>query len=883
MNEDSLCGSEVQIPDQLCRNDLRFILTARSEKKPIEKQWESEANYPYSHTTLSLHLKKGGGYGMYPAPGSSLIIIDADNVSRLDARRALDGFPETFTVETGGSTSECPKRHYYYQIDGDPLEGRRTFRDPTTNEHLGEMFAQHPEGGKGYVIGPGSLHPSGNVYRVLCDAPIATLAWEQWTQFFESVHWNRKQAHNISTPRVQTSAENHSGSLGNALNLKVTNVWPIPTTAQKSGDEVKFAHPVHGSTTGTNLGYNVQKDVWHCYRCGSGGDALLALAVDAGIINCEDAHSGALEDPKLMKAVKEVARNRGFPVAEVEEQQRSEWLQREVATRKAIEEECPSPSTLEVGVQCERPVIQINERQLNAVTEDVIQALLKRNDPPKVFVRGGVLVRIDTDENRRPNIRIMTDDLIRYALSDAADYVELRKSDRGEKRVDTHPPMAVARNVLAFPGLCELFPTLLGVIETPTIVSDGRLITKPGYDAATGLYYLPATDLLVPEVPENPTAEDITASRALIEEIICDFPFIVNENTPGASRANALAAMVSPHLRGLIDSVTPLAVLDKTTAGTGASLLAKAIGVIVLGSVPPMLKPPENEAEWEKKLFSSLLASRTLVVFDNLTHKLTSAAFALVLTAPVYEGRLLGRSENVTVPQMTNWMVTGNNVQIGGDIARRCYRIRMDADCARPWQKPVDKFIHPDILAWCAKNRGRIIGAILTLARAWIQAGRPQAKDEVIIGGYEQWSRVVGGVLSHAGIIGFLKNLDALYDEADDDTAAWAIFLERLHKVILEKYFRGDFTAAQLTTYLREVGSQDADLDRSLFGVLPDNLADAYPRKESFSRVLGNALAQRNEKWFPNGFRVKRKQGEKKHGAVVWIVEYQKGKDMDKD
>jgi RecA-family ATPase len=43
-----------------------------------------------------------------------------------------------------------------------------------------------------------------------------------------------------------------------------------------------------------NFWINSNKNIWHCFRCGSGGGVLSAIAVQEGLINCSDAKSGAI-------------------------------------------------------------------------------------------------------------------------------------------------------------------------------------------------------------------------------------------------------------------------------------------------------------------------------------------------------------------------------------------------------------------------------------------------------------------------------------------------------------------------------------------------------------------------------------------------------------
>ena len=81
------------------------------------------------------------------------------------------------------------------------------------------------------------------------------------------------------------------------------------TLAQKSTQEWHGAHPTHGSSTGVNLDVNTHKGLWHCWRHGTGGDALSLLAVCEGLVACADLQPGALGGT-IFARVLEVARTR---------------------------------------------------------------------------------------------------------------------------------------------------------------------------------------------------------------------------------------------------------------------------------------------------------------------------------------------------------------------------------------------------------------------------------------------------------------------------------------------------------------------------------------------------------------------------------------------
>jgi hypothetical protein len=73
--------------------------------------------------------------------------------------------------------------------------------------------------------------------------------------------------------------------------------------ARKSQAELAGAHPQHGSSTGDNFNVNVNKGLWHCWRHGTGGDALALIAVCEGLLACEQMGSGALRGDLFTRVV----------------------------------------------------------------------------------------------------------------------------------------------------------------------------------------------------------------------------------------------------------------------------------------------------------------------------------------------------------------------------------------------------------------------------------------------------------------------------------------------------------------------------------------------------------------------------------------------------
>jgi hypothetical protein len=301
-----------------------------------------------------------------------------------------------------------------------------------------------------------------------------------------------------------------------------------------------------------------------------------------------------------------------------------------------------------------------------------------------------------------------------------------------------------------------------------------------------------------------------------------------------------------------------------TIRGTGKSLLAEIVALIHTGSDGAMQPAPArgDESEWRKMLGAVLSNGSALKIFDNVDHRLESASLALAVTASTWTDRILGESRTVTLPVRCTWIATGNNLQLGGDLPRRCYWIRLDAGTFHPWQR--DGFRHPDLKQWVREHRGELVGALLTIARAWFVSGKPTSSVGTL-GSFDSWAKTVGGMLTHAGVTGFLGNLDRLYEESDPSQLQWEAFL-----LALDDSFDGrNFTIKELI----EVMPTDSELSQAL----PDELADE-DRKGSLQRRLGRAFSERvSRRYGANGLHLM-KAGTSRNKVVLWRVLGQDGR-----
>jgi putative DNA primase/helicase len=128
----------------------------------------------------------------------------------------------------------------------------------------------------------------------------------------------------------------------------------------------------------------------------------------------------------------------------------------------------------------------------------------------------------------------------------------------------------------------------------------------------------------------------------------------------------------------------------------------------------------------------------------------------------------------VTVPIRCVWICTAINPSLGDEIARRIARVRIDPQMETPWERT--GFRHPDLRQWVRNHRGELLWAMLTLIRHWAIQGRPQGDE--LMGSYESWAEVIGGILKAADIPGFLGNRQEVYRQSHAEAEAIGVLVE---------------------------------------------------------------------------------------------------------
>lgn len=328
--------------------------------------------------------------------------------------------------------------------------------------------------------------------------------------------------------------------------------------------------------------------------------------------------------------------------------------------------------------------------------------------------------------------------------------------------------MEVVRDMMAFAD--DHLPQIRGIIHSPTYYGKGELQIQEGYNFSTGLFYA-SNGLKIPRISQDPTdAEVEKAAKLLLDEVFVDFPF-----RDKASKANLIGLCVLPFVREMIPGPTPLHLIDSPEMGTGKSKMAEAVARIALGREPGMIENISSDEECIKKIFADLRQGKPMIVVDNLTGNINFPSLNMMATTTLINGRILGQSKTEEVPNRATWILTGNNVDVDGDISRRVVWIRLDAKSERPFEEKRE-FKHPKLMTWIQENRGSLVWACLTLIQNWIAKGKPGSR--VHLASFEEWADVIGGILESAGIDGFLGNRDEFLARANTTRSEWDIFVE---------------------------------------------------------------------------------------------------------
>jgi hypothetical protein len=453
------------------------------------------------------------------------------------------------------------------------------------------------------------------------------------------------------------------------------------------------------------------------------------------------------------------------------------------------------------------------------------------------------------------------------------------------------------------------FPVIENVSTVPVLDPDGNLQTKKGYIPSIRTFlnveegdWLPVSEVITPEELEKawaillesirdfPFSDDFTGNDAepikLTETDEDGFP-LPNLDRGASSRMNAIAMIVQRFARALIKGPCPAYFIDKAEAGTGAGYLTNVMACPITGETATGIIMAANDDEFRKNITAAIIGGAPYVFVDNIDRKITSTAFAILLTSGRWRDRILGQSVQTDIEVDSTWVLTGNNASFTYELSRRFVPIRLDANVPNPaFERGNKDFKHTDHPQWLKDNRREVVWAACTIAKAWVNAGMVMAQayrnngvtidgethnlDHMVLNSFDAYVNVMGGifvtsaqVLNSPYPLQFLANREGFLNDTKDDTREED---EAVQDMFAAFGTKEPFTARDL--FLRGT-------DR-----LTGKLKDVYPVRgkddDDTTRKLGNWLGKQVSK---RTFKVETKDGTT---TIVKLVKGGRGKNLRK-
>lgn len=495
-----------------------------------------------------------------------------------------------------------------------------------------------------------------------------------------------------------------------------------------------------------------------------------------------------------------------------------------------------------------RPVIEVAGGQLPQIVDQAEEMLAQAGgiyQRDRLLVRAVRSVPISPPRGvRRPEGSLVIQPISAPWLADELTRIAawLKFDARTNKMRPVDCPQRYAETLMARAEWS--FPTLLGLIEAPTLRSDGSILDRPGYDDETGLLYDPH-GVTFPSIPGKPSQEDAIAALKVLGEILEEFPFERHED-----HAVAVSAILTALIRRALRTA-PLHGFSAPKMRSGKSLLADVASLIAAGRPASVLSQAKDPEEEKKQLLALLMEGDPIVCIDNIERPLWSDALCSILTQETWRQRLLGINRTATVPTSVTFLATGNNLVLAGDLSCRAIVCYLDPDCDRPEEREFRRDLYKHI----PEHRPELVTAGLTILRAYHVAGRPQQPLKPY-GGFEQWSGWVRSSLVWLGLPDPCLTRQRV-EEGDNERADLRALLSKWHESLGDRKLT-------LAEFAREIEEKE-DL-REVVVAIAGSRGGGGINTQKMGYFL-RKFANRKE----NGLKLV-KVG-KKHSAILWTVQ----------
>lgn len=281
---------------------------------------------------------------------------------------------------------------------------------------------------------------------------------------------------------------------------------------------------------------------------------------------------------------------------------------------------------------------------------------------------------------------------------------------------------------------------LYGVTSIPLLKNDGSILMTPGYDSETKMFCNFNKDDF--HISYEPTRQDAEKAILKILDLLSEFPFASE-----VDKSVAVSAIFTSTIRISLP-VAPMYHGNGSQIASGKTYIMKCISAFATPYPVASVEFPSSNDECGKQLLSLLRKGTPVVFFDNATRDLQPyQSLCSILTDEFFSARILGQSEISEVSTRALILSNGNNVVPQNDLLRRVVEFVLLPTCEIPATRTFDK----DPLSEIQLNRAYYVSLVLTMIRAWVVAGRPEA-DVPPVASYADWSSYCRQVLLWLGL-----------------------------------------------------------------------------------------------------------------------------------
>lgn len=278
---------DIKVPEALRRFGRVFFPIPPYTKGYNWPHHDEDHRFAWDDEMFHAFMESGWSYGISCANG--LAVVDIDELDYLD--EIVNLLPET-AYQVSGSREGY---HLFYKVEnldtrmnlyvwkctnceseftewipiGDEDDDNTEYMCPECSErkhkvkskrHLGEVKCDP----HGYVVGPGSTHPSGNKYGPLKGDTVTEMEKERIEEILEPYTIDESDKKKKYAAQAQ-NYEDVEQDLHDLFKLSASDVMPYLEP------DNRVAHPVHGSDTNANFMMNDSRQTFVCWRCQYGG------------------------------------------------------------------------------------------------------------------------------------------------------------------------------------------------------------------------------------------------------------------------------------------------------------------------------------------------------------------------------------------------------------------------------------------------------------------------------------------------------------------------------------------------------------------------------------------------------------------------------------